>query len=820
MILLRAYQFDKPSFMFPSNDSNAPQQSRNQRAKHAGSTFRSPSESNPTALPPGGYSESVGGGVDTLVDRRSPLQLDSPFVQQTKDQIREIVSKIAASAQSPLAPQDFIGDSLPRIVTAMGATGAALWQWRESVGWSLVGATNLPSPLLDSPVGTQSISAQITGESTHPLDRLDQLESEIALSIDSSDRLDDKQTAAPESENIQPSQRHAAILEAVRKERQPILIPPEGIELRRDRPTNPTDQLLILSPLPLGTEQGVLWLEVVQPPSGGPASQRGYLRFVAQMADLMAEYFKSHRLRVLERDRHCLTIAEQTMSQLAISTHQRRSLGHLMNVLREHAAAEHVFLLRRESIFQRWRVVAAAGLMEIDSRSDGIQKIARCAPAIESLLPNGGSIKSDQLGGDPDSRDPDLVRWLSTFAVHEAKWLKLADASDAEIELQATGGENSKPSPTGKRMRRTRRRYRTDVALLVSWSGTDRPPDRIEPQLTLIARLGLASLQIPWWKTAISERKTTKRALAHWLSPLTWPRTIQAIVILAILASILAVPVPIKLQATAILHPSVQQHVFAPGDAVVEEIFVEHGQSVSAGQTLMQLRSLALESEYETAIAEQLKNAQRRSEIEHRLHRSSELTSAQRDELECERETLNAMVSVENMQLSILKKQIDDLQVRADMDGVIATWNVQSNLKDRPLKSGQWLLSLHNPNASWILEASLPERDIDAFRHAVASRNATEAFATLTNMPQTPLKVNYLPNSIPRIEHRFSSTRDPWSPGLLCVRFAVDQQQIPRTAAISGATARISIPTGKAPLAWALGRDFFLSLWAKARMWI
>lgn len=807
--------------MIPSNDPNEIRTASNQRSKNAASNHRSPMESNTASHNAGSFASSIVGGIDTIVDRRSPLQLDSPFVQQTKDQIREIVSKIAASTQSPLAPQDFISDSLPRIVTAMGATGAALWQWRESDGWTLIGATNIPDTLVATRLEQiASISSQITSGQMDPIERLELLESEIADSIDTSSAKQSEQTTAPNLSSIKPSQRHASILDAVRKERQPILIPPEGTELRRDRPTNPTDQILILSPLPLGQEQGTLWLQVIQPPSGGPASQRGYLRFVAQMADLMAEYFKSHRLRVLERDRHCLTIAEQTMSQLAINTHQRRGLAQLMNVLRDHAAAEHVFLVRRESVFQRWRVVAAAGLTEIDTRSDGIQKIARAVPAIESILPFGGSLKSDQLGDDPDSRDPDLALWLSTFAVHEAKWLKLTDATMDAGMLHSDSQSGTESGSTKQHRPKKRRRYRTDVALLVSWSGTDRPPDRIEPQLTLIARLGLASLQIAWWKHAIAERKSSGRSLSNRLNPLSWPRIVQAFAMLAILSGILAVPVPVKLQATAILHPSVQQHVFAPGDAVVEEIFVEHGQSVTAGQPLMQLRSLALESEYETAIAEQLKNSQRRTEIDQRLLRSSDITSVQRDELEFERETLNAMASVENMQLGILKKQIEALQIRADMDGVIATWNVQNNLRDRPLKSGQWLLSLHNPNANWILEASLPERDIDAFRKAVASPSSSETYATLTNMPQTPLKVSYLPNSIPRIEHRFASYRDTSSPGILCVRFAVDQLQIPRTAAISGATARISIPTGTAPLGWALGRDFFLSLWAKARMWI
>ena len=105
----------------------------------------SPISFSASTLPPGTERASMG---DTLVDRRSPLPLDNAFVQQTKDQIRSIVETIAALANSPIDPYDFLTSTLPRITQAMGAKGAALWHQTSDSEWRLVGNHNLPSELV------------------------------------------------------------------------------------------------------------------------------------------------------------------------------------------------------------------------------------------------------------------------------------------------------------------------------------------------------------------------------------------------------------------------------------------------------------------------------------------------------------------------------------------------------------------------------------------------------------------------------------------------------------------------------------------------
>ncbi len=90
------------------------------------------------------------GALDSLSDRRNPIALDSPFVQQTKDKIRELVAEIAHFSQKPIRPAEFFQYAFPRILTAMGADGIAVWAWRDGKTWNLVQARGLATELTRS----------------------------------------------------------------------------------------------------------------------------------------------------------------------------------------------------------------------------------------------------------------------------------------------------------------------------------------------------------------------------------------------------------------------------------------------------------------------------------------------------------------------------------------------------------------------------------------------------------------------------------------------------------------------------------------------
>ena len=121
---------------------------------------------------------------DTLVDRRSPLALDNAFVQQTKDQIRAIVENIAKLAHTPIEPREFVLAVLPKIASAMGASGAALWQQFPDLTWRLLGNLDLPIALLD--IAAKNECERPAGQAgMTAFEQLDFLESQLSTTTDS-----------------------------------------------------------------------------------------------------------------------------------------------------------------------------------------------------------------------------------------------------------------------------------------------------------------------------------------------------------------------------------------------------------------------------------------------------------------------------------------------------------------------------------------------------------------------------------------------------------------------------------------------------------
>jgi len=64
----------------------------------------------------------------------------------------------------------------------------------------------------------------------------------------------------------------------------------------------------------------------------------------------------------------------------------------------------------------------------------------------------------------------------------------------------------------------------------------------------------------------------------------------------------------------------------------------------------------------------------------------------------------------------------EQLRVRSPMAGQVATWNVEELLTQRPVRRGQTLVGLVDPDGEWELEIRVPE---DRFGHVALAGRAT-----------------------------------------------------------------------------------------------
>jgi multidrug efflux pump subunit AcrA (membrane-fusion protein)/transcriptional regulator with GAF, ATPase, and Fis domain len=172
--------------------------------------------------------------------------VDPDLVEQTKQQIRNLVREIAQISKSEVAPAEFYDAVLNRIVSALAAVGGAIWTLSDAGQLTLSYHINLPA------------------------------------------------TRLAESEENQ--QRHGRLLHKVMTTGEGLLAAPHSGSGNAEEAGNPTDYLLVLGPLKTAQETlGVL--EIFQRPDSNPTVQRGYLRFLLQMCELASEYLKSRKLQ-------------------------------------------------------------------------------------------------------------------------------------------------------------------------------------------------------------------------------------------------------------------------------------------------------------------------------------------------------------------------------------------------------------------------------------------------------------------------------------------------------------------------------------------
>lgn len=750
--------------------------------------------------------DGIGYEMERLVtregpDRRSPLPLDSAVVQQTKDRIRQWVDEIHSATARTMDPIEFLRFAMPRILQAMGAEGIGVWAWTPEKHWQLIEASQLPTSLFESRDSTLDHFNR-TDDLPAPLANLDQLESQLtsALSLANEESIASQRH---QSNSMPPSREHKLLLDEVRKEKQPVLIPPRDVVVSSSRPRNPLGSLLLISPIVTQMDGGELWLEILQPPSGGPASQRGYLRFASQMSELMAEYFKQHRTRLLEQERRFLASTRRLLDSFSSQPHA--SLAVALQAIQSEVQAEHVVLMRRQR--NAWRVTALAGVERLDRRSDAIRETENVAAAIDR-----------ESSGEPlfdagtESRVTDS-QWRQSLGVERYAWLKPFAVDSTRV----ADGSATIPCLLDSSLSRPTSETNTPdlgVALLITW------PPGVIPQRDYAQRASLTLkllAKVPSPSNPLRNVERTDRFA--FVRSLLRVRTLAVTGLLLAILGILAIPVPIQIETTATLAPQSVQEIFAPEEGVVTDVLVRHGQRVKAGDICVQMSSPKLIAEKDQTLAAHAKTEQRQREVNDRLLRDRSLSPQQRDALESERTALEEIHALELSTLALIESQCNSLSVIAPRDGIIETWDIESNLRDRPLRLGQWLFTIRDESSGWVFETDIPEHKLEELNRS--SNKTPRAFARLLASPQSIIPLE-LDKSIPWRTQRFSSESVQSTSkreSLVSIKLKPNGP-IPIDLAMTGAGARVAIETGRGPLGWALVKDFVQDLIYRMKMWI
>jgi hypothetical protein len=177
-------------------------------------------------------------------------QVSVQNIEETRRQIQRLFEEVARLSELDLAPADYFGEFLKRVLTALAAPAGAVW--------------------MRTPQGNLQLQYQVNLQN---------------LGLNRSEEA---------------QQAHQELLRLAFQQPRPLHLPPQSFagqpEDGRVPPGNPTDAILLLVPIQVENQVDGL-LEVWQSPDRNPAAVNGFLQFMTEMCQLASRYLRNRLMR-------------------------------------------------------------------------------------------------------------------------------------------------------------------------------------------------------------------------------------------------------------------------------------------------------------------------------------------------------------------------------------------------------------------------------------------------------------------------------------------------------------------------------------------
>ena len=502
------------------------------------------------------------------------------------------------------------------------------------------------------------------------------------------------ETGLVESEERQ--QQHGKLLTKVMASNEAILVPPQSAG--EDGAGNPTNYLLVVSPLKSDKEvKGIV--EVFQRTGGRPAVERGYLRFLAQMCEIASIYLQTRSLRHFST-RQTLWSQLETFTRNVHQTLDPRLTAYtIANDGRRLIECDRVTVAISNG--RKCKVEAVSGQEIFDKRSNVVTLLNQLATAAAAT---GEPV---WYTGDTTDMAPQVEQAIQAYI--DESHSKAVAVLPLKRPLQEGQDEKEPQEAIG--------------ALIVEQIEESQLPEGFRHRVDVVTQHSATALAnamehqnlflMPVWKTL---------GRASWVvRARTLPKTLAVVgTILLILAALCLVPGDFDLEGRGTLEPVVKRDVFAAVDGVVEELLVQHGDMVQAGQQVARLRNFDLESELERVLGE-ISTTQQREQAARRVLSSgqSRTTAAERATAEGDLASYQQTLRTLRTQQKLLEDKLEQLTVRSPIAGQVVTWELREKLLARPVEKGQVLVTVADPTQDWELQVQMPENRMG---HIAAAR--------------------------------------------------------------------------------------------------
>ncbi len=579
------------------------------------------------------------------------MSVNQQTVEDTKAQIRGLVNEIAQLSKSGATAEEFYPELLSRIITALAAAGGAIW-------------------LLDE-------------------DR--QLNLQYQINAEPSILEDDSEDAT----------RHTRLIQRVANTGQSLLVPPYSGTTDGEGEGNPTGFLLCLGALQHdGHNDGLI--EIFQRPGTAPDTQRGYLRFLQQMCELAAEWLRSQKLRTLG-DRQTLW---QQADSFARATHESLDLKETAYIVanegRRLIGCDRVSVAIKKG--RKCKVQAISGQDTIENRSNIVTALNNLATRVVAA---GEPLWHD---GATEDLPPQIEEALEDY-VDQSYGRNIAVLPLREPERRL--GLDNDSGAAGEIDRDNAHRGEVIGALIVEQIESDIPEDVFRARCDLVYEHGTRAIAnsrahsnlflMPLWR-ALGRATWVLRAR-------TLPKTIGVVgLLLAVVLGLTFIKKDFNLEAEGTLVPSEKREIFAPIDGEVIAVNFDHDDPVNQNDVLIELRNRDIEIQIADIEGQIQTNLAEQAKVQGQLSRRQLLKPSELRSLQAEKNELQAKDMVLLRKLQLQKDRKAELMIRSPIQGTVVSWDVEKNLRLRPIMTGQVLMEVADLKQNLVLEVELPEK--------------------------------------------------------------------------------------------------------------
>jgi hypothetical protein len=591
-------------------------------------------------------------------------QTNVNLIEETRKQINRLFEEVARLAEMDLAPAEFYGEFLKRVLTALAAPAGAVWG-RTAQG-------NL------------------------------QLQFEINMRAVGLDRTQEGRES------------HDELLRKAVTQPQPRYLPPnssEGGQNGAPGAGNPTDYILLLVPIVVDNRVDGL-LEVWQAPDRHPNAIRGFLEFMMRMAELATRYSRNLMLRQMVGQQQLWVQLEQFARQIHASLNPVEVSYLIANEARRLVECDRISIGVRYG--RKVKVEAISGADVVEKRSNLVQLMRALFDAViawgEKLVFTG--VQDDTL---PPNVHKALDAYLAESNSKLLVVLPLKDEREKDKEKESKS-DKKKPARSAMMMES----FEPSTAPEQMFARLEVIARHSSPALYNAVEHRRIPFRFVWMPLAAIQEGLGGKAKAI--------ATLVAAALVAIVLVLIFVQYPLKMDATGQLMPETRRWVYAPVEGQVLEFRVWPNDVVASNQQLIKMNDLTLKQKINTlngeinaaqaevsTMGKQIGSAQgpNRAEIAGQLASKNAVIREKWKELTAFQDQIHAEIqSPGDFWIMSPTLPMESKDRRGPAQWTVLNADFRENLTNRLVKPSEPLLRLGDKNGDWEIELKIPQKHI------------------------------------------------------------------------------------------------------------